>query len=119
MIGTPVDISTEGNIEIFKILPFSFQQKEILKGHCSVLALLSLCVALNACFKLRDCAVCITRKGTTGLNYKREMHSGAAPLRECQLFKVLPRQGQGQNNSFYLSVTKIYSTAFRYISATT
>ena len=85
---------------------FYFNRRKYWKG--TVLSLpCSLCVALNACFKLRDCAGCITRKGTTGLNYKREMHSGAAPLRECQLFKVLPRQGQGQNNSFYLSATKI------------
>ena len=85
---------------------FYFNRRKYWKG--TVLSLpCSLSVALNACFKLRDCAGCITRKGTTGLNYKREMHSGAAPLRECQLFKVLPRQGQGQNNSFYLSATKI------------
>ena len=96
--------STE--LEYLRYCHFYFNIRKCWKGtvlslHCS------LSVALNACFKLRDCAGCITRKGTTGLNYKREMHSGAAPLRECQLFKVLPRQGQGQNNSFYLSATKI------------
>ena len=115
LIGIHVDISTE--LKCLRYCHFYFNRRKYWKG--AVLSLpCSLCVALNACFKLRDCAVCITRKGTTGLNYKREMHSGAAPLRECQLFKVLPRQGQGQNNSFYLSATKIYSTAFRYIFAT-
>ena len=96
--------STE--LEYLRYCHFYFNRRKYWKG--TVLSLpCSLCVALNACFKLRDCAGCITRQGTTGLNYKREMHSGAAPLRECQLFKVLPRQGQGQNNSFYLSATKI------------